>query len=166
MGQIEGVVVGLVTKLNEKTPGELKVRFTTLEASHETDWIRPVNALAGDNCGTFFMPRVNDEVLLAFERGNARFPYVLGYLWNGQDKPPADHVRIRRIQSVNGHRITFYDSTPSGGSKGALVIEDAHGNTISMSNTQIVIQAVGTLQLNAPNVLINGRVVAPTPNPI
>jgi hypothetical protein len=95
---------------------------------------------------------------------------VVGFLWNGKDEPPADHVRLRRIQSVNGHRISFIDATPSGGSKGALVIEDAHGNTISLSNGKITIKSVGLLELNAPLITLQGpgyrRVVTPNSNPI
>jgi len=106
------------------------------------------------------------EALVAFEHGDARFPYIVGFLWNGKDAPPADHVRLRRIQSVNGHRISFIDATPSAGSKGALVIEDAHGNTISMSNGKIAIKSVAVLELTAPTITLNGRIVAPNANPI
>ena len=38
---------------------------------------------------SYFLPEVGDEVLVAFERGDLRFPYVLGSLWNGKDKPPS-----------------------------------------------------------------------------
>ena len=122
--------------------------------------------MGGRNRGSFFMPEIEDEALVAFDHGDSRFPYVVGFLWNGEDAPPADHVRLRRLQSVNGHRISFLDATPDGGSKGALMIEDAHGNTISMSNGKIVIKGVGVLQILAPSVTINGRIVAPNANPI
>lgn len=41
-----------------------------------------------DHSGTVILPEVDDEVLVAFEHGDARFPYVLGRLWNGTDHPP------------------------------------------------------------------------------
>ncbi len=166
MSLIQGLVTGTVTKINEQTPGEIKVRFNAHEETHETDWLRIATTMGGNNRGTFFMPELGDEVVVGFERGDARFPYVLGFLWNGPDKPPADHVRLRRIQSVNGHSISFIDATPSGGSKGALVIEDAHGNVITMSNGKITINSVGLLELKAAVVRINGRVVSPNANPI
>ena len=31
---------------------------------------------------------VGDEVLVAFEGGDLRHPFVIGGLWNGQDAPP------------------------------------------------------------------------------
>ena len=60
----------------------------------------------------------------------------------------------------------FLDSTPSNGSMGALVIEDAHGNRITLSNGKIAIEAVGVLEMTAGTVTINGRVVVPSGNPI
>ena len=132
MSQINGVVIALVTDVNDPTgQGKIKVRFPWMSDSevgdnHQSDWIRIAAGMGGNNRGTFFMPEVNDEALVAFEHGDVRFPYVLGFLWNGQDHPPADHVRLRRIQSVNGHRISFIDSTANNGNLGALVIESVH----------------------------------------
>jgi len=166
MSLIQGIVTGTVTRINEETPGEIKVRFNAHEETHETDWIRIATTMGGNNRGTFFMPELEDEVVVGFERGDVRFPYVLGFLWNGPDKPPADHVRLRRIQSVNGHSITFIDAKESNGSKGALVVEDAHGNIVTMSNGKMVVKSVGLLQIEAPVVTINGRVVSPNSNPI
>lgn len=166
MSLIQGIVTGTVTKIDEEIHGRIKVRFNAHEETHETDWVRIATTMGGKNRGTFFMPEKDDEVVVGFERGDVRFPYVLGFLWNGPDKPPADHVRLRRIQSVNGHSITFIDATENNGSKGALVIEDAHGNIVTMSNGKITIKSVGLLQIEAPVVTINGRVVSPNNNPI
>ena len=122
--------------------------------------------MSGDNRGSFFMPEVDDEVLIGFDKGDTRTPYVVGFLWNGVDTPPGQDVRDRRITSKNGHSIRFLDSTPSGGSLGAIVIEDAHGNAITMSNGKITIRSKGVLELTGPTITLNGRVVAPNGNPI
>src|SRR5262245_52988315 len=133
--------------------------------------------MGGKGRGTFFMPEVDDEVLVAFERGDVRFPYIVGFLWNGKDEPPSQHVRLRRIQSVNGHRISFVDSTEKNGNKGALMIEDAHGNVIMLSNGKIVIQSVSVLEIEAQTIVLQGRrapggnppwrrVISPNSNPI
>ena len=55
---------------------------------------------------------------------------------------------------------------PPGGRKGGLMIEDGHGNTISMSNGKMVIKSVGVLEIKGATITINGRVVAPNANPI
>lgn len=163
MSSVNGVVVGLVTQVR---PGQVKVNFPWLEETHESDWVRIATAMSGGDRGTFFMPELHDEVLLAFDQGNPRLPYVVGFMWNGQDAPPGQDVRDRKITSRNGHSVRFLDSTPSGGSLGALVIADAHGNTITMSNGKITISSVGLLELDAATITIKGRVVADGPNPI
>jgi hypothetical protein len=68
--------------------------------------------------------------------------------------------------SKNGHKIRFLDSTPAGGNMGGVIIEDAHGNRISLSNGQVAIHAVAVVQINAPSVSINGRLVLPVTTPI
>jgi len=167
MSKMEGVVVGLVTDVNDPLKqGRVRVNFPWLDDQHQTDWIRIATTMAGNKRGTFFMPELQDEVLVAFEHNNPRMPHVIGFMWNGQDAPPGDDVRDRRITSKNGHSIRFLDSTPSGGSLGALVIEDAHGNKITLSNGKISIEAIGVLEMKAGIVTINGRVVVPSGNPI
>lgn len=163
MSQVNGLVVGLVTQVDV---GKIKVNYPWLDDNHESDWIRIATAMSGNNRGSCFMPEIQDEVLLGFDKGDTRTPYVVGFLWNGVDAPPSQDVRDRRIMSKNGHTIRFLDSTPSGGSMGALVIEDAHGNAITMSNGKITIRSQGVLELMSPNITLNGRIVAPNGNPI
>ncbi len=173
MSVVQGLVTGLVTAVDDKEgEGRIKVSYRWLDDEHQTDWVRIAAPMAGPGRGAFFMPEVEDEVLLGFEHGDVRHPYVLGFLWNGVDAPPADHVRLRRFRSVNGHQISFIDSTPAGGSKGALVVEDAHGNVVTLSNGKVVVKSVGVLQLEAPTIILQGpgggwrRVVTPNSNPI
>lgn len=164
MSEISGLVIGLVTQV---APGMIKANYPWLDANHESGWIRVAAPMSGNNRGSCFMPEVKDEVLIGFDKGNTRTPYVVGFLWNGVDDPPSQDVRDRRITSVNGHCIRFLDATPSEGNLGALVIQDALGNAITMSgNGKITIAAKGTLEITAPNVTINGRVVSPNGNPI
>jgi uncharacterized protein involved in type VI secretion and phage assembly len=163
MSQINGLVIGIVTQVDV---GKIKVNYPWLEENQESDWIRIATAMSGNNRGSCLMPDVQDEVLIGFDQGDTRTPYVIGFLWNGVDSPPSQDVRDRRLMSANGHTLRFLDATPTGGSMGALVIEDAHGNAITMSNGKITISGVGVLELIAPTITVNGRVVAPNANPI
>src|SRR5262249_11123879 len=104
-----GLVVGVVT--NNQDPdnlGRVKVRFPWLSDSAESHWAR----IAAPR-GTYFLPEVDDEVLIAFEHGDPRFPYVLGVLWNGQDAPPTTNSdgknNLRLIKSRSGHVIKLND---------------------------------------------------------
>ncbi len=47
-----------------------------------------------------------------------------------------------------------------------VVIEDASGNTITLTNGKITIQSIGLLELKAAMIIVNGRVVTPNRNPI
>ena len=84
-----GVVVGIVT--NNQDPENLhrvKVQFPWLDGSTESHWARVATPMAGKNRGLYFLPEVDDEVLVAFEHGSIDFPCVIGSLWNGKDTPP------------------------------------------------------------------------------
>jgi uncharacterized protein involved in type VI secretion and phage assembly len=168
MSTVNGVVVGLVTDVNDPEKlGRIKVHFPWLDEGHESDWIRIATLMAGGNRGSFFLPEVNDEVLVAFEHGDSRFPFALGFLWNGIDKPPSEHVRDRMLKSKNGHQLRFLDSKTD---LGGIVIEDANGNRISMTNGQIKVESAAVLVFEGATVIIKvagvSRVVAPTPNNI
>jgi uncharacterized protein involved in type VI secretion and phage assembly len=167
MNSINSVVTALVTNVE---PGRIKASYRWLDDQHETDWMRIATMMGGANRGSFMMPKVNDEALVAFDHGDTRFPYVVGFLWNGKDQPPGQHIRDRKIVSENGHMIRFIDATPDGGSVGALVIEDGHGNRISLSNGKIRIESVSVLEIDAPTITLSGpgykRLIARNNNPI
>jgi len=106
-GRFYGVVMGIVT--NNQDPSNMarvRVKFPWLSDDNESWWARLATPMAGAGRGSYFLPEVNDEVLIAFEHGDVRFPYVLGGLWNGQDAPPANNSdgqnNIRVIHSRSG----------------------------------------------------------------
>lgn len=152
-GRFYGVVIGIVT--DNKDPdgmGRVKVKFPWLSDDHESDWARIATMMAGNGRGSYFLPEVEDEVLIAFEHGDPNFPYVLGAMWNGVDKPPADnsdgHNNIRVIHSRSGHLIRLDDT--DGNEKIELI--DKTGNnslTIESSSNNITITCNGTLKLQA-----------------
>lgn len=78
-------------------------------------WARIATLMGGPDRGTWFIPEVNDEVLVCFEGGDPRRPYVMGMLWNGKDQPPETmdsdgKNNIRSITSRSGIKITFDDT--------------------------------------------------------
>ena len=113
--RIEGIVLGIVT--NNQDPekvGRVKVKFPWLEDGDESYWARVATLMAGNDRGTFFLPEVEDEVLVAFDHGDINHPYVIGTLWNGVDTPPETNENgknnIRKIKSRSGHEIIFDDN--------------------------------------------------------
>lgn len=118
---IYGVVVGIVTNNGDPDGlGRVRVRFPWLSADHESNWARIVAPMAGDDRGFYALPRPGDEVLVAFEQGSVEYPYVLGALWNGKDKPPAEgNNDVRVIKTKSGHVIRLDDT--DGAQKIAIV---------------------------------------------
>jgi uncharacterized protein involved in type VI secretion and phage assembly len=156
--RLYGVVVGVVT--NNQDPdgrGRVKVRFPWLSEEHESAWARVVTPMAGNDRGLFLLPEVDDEVLVAFEHGRVELPYVLGALWNGQDKPPADNAdgenNIRVLKSRSGHVIRLDDS--EGAEK--IEIADAEG-----TESLVFDMAAKTITLTADSDVVieskNGKV--------
>jgi uncharacterized protein involved in type VI secretion and phage assembly len=165
-----GVAEALVTEVRDD--GVVKLTYPWFNDDMESEWARVLQFFAGPGHGAFFIPKVGSEVLVAFIHGDMRFPVVLGGLFNGVDLPPGTgsdldtHVRHYRIQSPTGHRISMLDPEQPGAS-GALIVENSSGDSITMStNGTMCIKAKGVLKLQAPNITINGRVVAQNPNPI
>jgi len=115
-GLIKGVAVGVVTQNRDpESLGRVKVKFPWRENPDESHWARIAAPMAGVNRGTWFLPEVGDEVLVAFEAENVEHPYLLGALWNGQDNPPETNQdgqnNIRKIRSRSGHEIIFNDDS-------------------------------------------------------
>jgi uncharacterized protein involved in type VI secretion and phage assembly len=118
-GRVDGVVPGIVTNVSDPEQlGRVKLHFPWLSGDYESDWARVVQQGAGPQRGLQILPEVNDEVLVSFEHGDTRRPYILGGLYNGVDAPPfadavdtsAGTVRLRGLRSRKGHELTFVDT--------------------------------------------------------
>jgi phage baseplate assembly protein V len=168
--RLDGVAIAVVT--NNKDPdglGRVKVKLPWIAEGAESDWARVVTPMAGRGRGIWFLPEVDDEVLVAFEHGNPGTPYVLGALWNGKDKPPEANSDgkndVRVIRSRSGHVIRLTD-TDNGqkieivdaGGKNSVVI-DTRTNTVSVTgDTDVVVQATnGKLTLRGRDVEITAK---------
>jgi uncharacterized protein involved in type VI secretion and phage assembly len=113
--QIYGVAIGIV--VNNRDPSgmeRVKVRFPWRDDKDESYWARIATTMAGKNRGTYFLPEVGDEVLVAFDHGEIHHPYIVGVLWNGPDNPPQRNSdgqnNIRKIRSRSGHEIILDDN--------------------------------------------------------
>lgn len=180
-GLFYGVYPALVTDLQDPDgQGRVKIRLPwtpdTGSGRYE-QWARLAVLMAGAGRGTWFIPDVDDEVLVAFEGGNPDRPYVVGALWNGKDQPPeqmdADNTK-KVIHSRNGIRIVMEDrdgqetltlETPGGqkmsytDSPAAIEITDSGGNSIKLDSSGITINTGSTVTVNASMVKVSASMV-------
>jgi phage baseplate assembly protein V len=134
-GRFTGVAMAIVT--NNKDPdglGRVKVKLPWLDDQVESDWARVVTAMAGAGRGLYWLPEVDDEVLVAFEHGRPDSLYVLGGLWNGKDKPPEDNKdgknNVRVLKTRSGHVIRLTDAD---GDEKIEIIDKTGKNSIVIS---------------------------------
>lgn len=154
--RISGVVVALVTNNDDPEKlGRVKLKFPWLADEYESDWARVAAPGAGPDSGLVMLPEVNDEVLVAFEHGDMRRPYVVGGLWNGMDKPRLgdglfDNGAIRRrgIVSRRGHRLVFLEADGDAGIA-LLSSNDALKIALKETATEIHVKSDGTIVIEA-----------------
>jgi uncharacterized protein involved in type VI secretion and phage assembly len=152
-GRFFGVVVGIVT--NNRDPDHMhrvKVRFPWLDRDHESNWARIATTMAGNGRGTYFLPEVDDEVLVAFEHGSLEHPFVIGALWNGKDEPPENNNDgkndNRTIKSRSGHIVRLCDS--SGGERIDVIDKTGQNKiVITSADNKIAIEAQGDIEITS-----------------
>jgi uncharacterized protein involved in type VI secretion and phage assembly len=110
---VYGVTLGVVTDINDtKNLGRVRVRFPWLSNRVETAWARIATPWAGQRRGSYFLPEVDDEVLVAFRHGDLSYPYILGFLWSENDPPPESSPKreLKELRSKRGSVIAFDDT--------------------------------------------------------
>lgn len=174
-GHAKGVAVAVVRE-NKDDSGmaRVKVSYPWHDQPQQSYWARVATPMAGKQRGIYFLPEVGDEVLVAFDRGDLRFPYVLGALWNGVDAAARNNQDgkndIREVRTRKGHKLTFDD-----GSKGLVQLElndgrrltfkddlvelvDGKGNALAFKSNggEVTLEAATKLTLKAPQVVVDG----------
>jgi uncharacterized protein involved in type VI secretion and phage assembly len=182
-GRWYGVYPALVSDINDPD-GQGRVKVTlpwspdTGNGQYDT-WARLATLMAGNNRGSWFIPDVNDEVLIVFEGGDPRRPYVIGGLWNGSDAPPESmdgggRNFLKVLRSRNGVKITLDDNdgqetlileTP-GGQKvtlndgpGMIEAVDSNGNSVKLETSGITVNAAAKVTINASQVEVSAGLV-------
>jgi uncharacterized protein involved in type VI secretion and phage assembly len=157
-GRVYGVVTGVVT--NNQDPegiGRVKLRFPWLSDTDESNWARCVTFMGGAEMGAFFLPEVDDEVLVAFEHGRIDHPYVVGSLWNANALPPAKNDDgknpFRMIRSRSGHVVRLDDTD---GKEKIEIVDKSEKNSIVIdtSKNALVVTVEGDITLTAKGKIV------------
>jgi uncharacterized protein involved in type VI secretion and phage assembly len=184
--RLYGVYPAEVTDIKDPDgQGRVKIRLPWSPdgggAGYEA-WARLATLMAGADRGTWFVPDAGDEVLVLFEGGDARRPYVVGALWIGNDAPPESmdsggNNFKKSIVSRNNIRVTLDDSdgqetvtieTPGGqqlvlkDGPGEIEVSDSNGNSIKLEGAGITITASANVKVQAAQVEISAGMVTVT----
>jgi uncharacterized protein involved in type VI secretion and phage assembly len=175
---IVGVVTAIVTDVKDpQRQLRVKVRFPWLSDTYGSDWIRTVQLGAGKDRGSMILPEVNDEVLVAFEHGDVRRPYVIGCLHNGVDTPYEGSVPVvdenkgtvnkREFVSRTGHLLGFLEEE---GGRDEIILRTSgmeYVLQLDRRNTCITVLSDGRVQIDAKSdvtVTSQTRIVMQAPN--
>jgi len=156
-----GVVTAHVKQVSDpQGEGRVKLAYRNLDGSVESAWAPVATLMSGGGRGSWFMPEEGDEVLVAFAHGDVNHPYVLGFLWNGEDRPPStDGPSVRRIRTRSGHLIEFDDR--AGSEKIRIQSHGGHELTLEDAPTsQVTVKTAGNLSIQLsdapPAIAIDG----------
>ncbi|MYR84756.1 hypothetical protein GTY41_07265 [Streptomyces sp. SID685] len=156
--RVQGLASGVVSDVNDPAgKGRVKVALAWLHPDYVTDWAPVIQAAGGQRAGALLLPEVGDQVLLGFELGDPRRPYVVGgvlsnvsaYALGGPAVEAEGHIGavVRRgIVSPSGNMLAFYDKMPS--TKGQPPRDsEIHLGTKDDSLALVIDQVHGTVRL-------------------
>jgi uncharacterized protein involved in type VI secretion and phage assembly len=182
-GRFYGVYPALVEDIVDPLgQGRVRVKLPWAPDADGQDyelWARLATLMAGNERGTWFIPDVGDEVLVVFQAGDVRHPFVIGALWNGSDTPPesmdsAGQNNIKTIKSRNGVTIRLDDTdgtekltleTPGGQSfelrdgPGEVEVRDSNGNSIKLDATGVTVTTPAKVTVQASTVEVTASMV-------
>jgi uncharacterized protein involved in type VI secretion and phage assembly len=111
-----------VVKDNMNLLSEGRVQVHIAEMPDFDPWARVSSIGGGSGRGFFWMPEIDDEVLVAFNKNDNRDAYIIGGLWSTLNRPPVtlptDSITKRVIKtgvkdSPVGHEIEIDDAEQS-----------------------------------------------------
>jgi uncharacterized protein involved in type VI secretion and phage assembly len=158
-GVYPAVVTGLV---DPERLGRIEVRFPWLGKAGDHDvraWATLCSPYADGNQGLQILPEKDSQVVVAFEAGNLRRPYIIGCAWNGTAPLPTPATRannLRILKTRSGSRLEFDDdSSPK------ITVKTPKGHKVVLDDTgtgTVTVQVAGgaTIKVTATSVDING----------
>ncbi|MEV4331010.1 VgrG-related protein [Streptomyces sp. NPDC049597] len=157
--RVGGLVNATVTDTRDpEGRGRVKLAFPWLDGEYVSDWARTAD-LGGKGGGGVFGPDVGDEVLVGFEQGRVDRPYVLGGLYNGQDKPSEHDCALvdstsgatnrRSLVTRSGNRLELLDA--ANGPRGVRLATGDGKLTLHLDQkaTSVTVHSDGKVEITA-----------------
>jgi Rhs element Vgr protein len=172
---VEGLQIGVVKKLDEDPEGQYKIQVSVpvLHAEKEGVWARLASFYGSDSIGAFFVPEIEDEVVLGYFNNDPCHPVILGSLYSSNRKAPYELTRenntkaivtrsklklefeedkkIITVETPGGNKIVISDDDKS------ILLQDQNSNKIKLgtdgisldSPKDITIKAKGKITIDA-----------------
>jgi len=143
----------VVEPRDPKKLGRVRV---SLPSFGEEVWARRATPAAGGGHGAWLVPDAGDEVLVAFENGEAKRPVVIGALWNAAQRPPEQKPERMLLRTKSGTTIVFDDGV------GGVEVSDTNGNAVKRQPSGVTVLcsakvtvSASTAELNAAMITVN-----------
>lgn len=164
---VSGLQIGVVTQIEEDPDNQfrIKVRIPALSENGEGVWARLSNVFSGNEMGSFFIPNVDDEVIVGCLGNNPDTPIIMGSLYSAQNAMPFPIEKenyTKAFVTKEGTKIQLDDekksielSTKKGNKllisddEKGFVLEDENGNKILMNADGITLESSKDLILKA-----------------
>lgn len=150
-----------IVKKNDdpESMGRIQVQFPWQSGSETTPWLRMVTPHGGNKKGFYFIPELNEDVLVGFEQNDPDLPFVMGALYQGKAKSELYHKQNYKkgIKTKSGNSITFDDE---GGKEKIHIINKDGTNEILITMEEggkIKIKAKTEMDISAKNIHIHGE---------
>ena len=164
---LQGLHAAVVKKLDEDPQQEyrIQVELPWLEGKSKLLWARLATMYATNGMGTYFLPEVNDEVLVGFMNADPTHPVILGSLYGAKHKPPFEYEAKNNTKAIVTReqlRIEFDEekkvitiATPSKNTLEinddgkSITLTDQHKNEIKMDSGGISLTSAKDITLKA-----------------
>jgi Rhs element Vgr protein len=167
---VQGLFNGTVKKIDEDPNNQFRILVDVplFNPKGGGIWARLTNFYSTSGAGVFFMPEVNDEVVLGFLNEDPRFPIILGSLYSSKKNKPFKGLSPNKknskkaIVSKQGIFIEFDDenrvftiNTPSknqaifSDKEKKITIKDQNGNSVEMASEGITIKSAKNIIVQA-----------------
>ncbi|MDQ3370030.1 MAG: phage baseplate assembly protein V, partial [Myxococcota bacterium] len=153
--KMRGVYLAIVCDNQEGdgNPGyRVKVKYPWMNEQEQTFWARIATPMGGKERGTYFLPEVDDQLLVVFEHGDIHRPIVIGAVWSKKQQPVevngSGKNNTKLIKSRAGHRLIFDDKD---GEEKITIVDSTKKNKIVIdSKNQVVkIECEGDIEVRA-----------------
>lgn len=164
---IHGLHIGIVIQLQDDPDSEerILIKIPAIDSEDTGIWARMARPDAGKERGVFFMPEIDDEVLVGYLNDDPRNPIILGMLHSSAKPSPLkasddniekgiitkeklqllfnDEKKIIELSTPNGNKIVLSDE------EGGIYLEDENGNTLTLSADGILLESASDITIKA-----------------